>query len=76
MALVVQKFGGTSVADPAKIKAVAERVLEEQLQVEYVGVGDVDSDIKVVYGEVVGDYNDGLGHLAAGAGQVYNRQVK
>ena len=27
MALVVQKFGGTSVADPAKIKAVAERVL-------------------------------------------------
>ncbi|HFQ80859.1 MAG TPA: aspartate kinase [Desulfobacterales bacterium] len=27
MALIVQKFGGTSVADPAKIKAVAERVL-------------------------------------------------
>lgn len=27
MALIVQKFGGTSVADPQKIKAVAERVL-------------------------------------------------
>jgi aspartate kinase len=27
MALIVQKFGGTSVGDPAKIKAVAERVL-------------------------------------------------
>jgi aspartate kinase len=27
MALIVQKFGGTSVADPEKIKAVADRVL-------------------------------------------------
>lgn len=27
MALIVQKFGGTSVADPEKIKAVAERVM-------------------------------------------------
>jgi aspartate kinase len=28
MALIVQKFGGTSVADPDKIKAVARRVME------------------------------------------------
>ncbi len=28
MALIVQKFGGTSVADPEKIKAVARRVME------------------------------------------------
>ncbi|MBU4177427.1 MAG: aspartate kinase [Desulfurivibrionaceae bacterium] len=28
MALIVQKFGGTSVANPQKIKAVAERVME------------------------------------------------
>ncbi len=32
MALIVQKFGGTSVGDPAKIKAVAERVLGYSLQ--------------------------------------------
>ncbi|MFW8600880.1 aspartate kinase [Desulfobacterota bacterium M19] len=32
MALIVQKFGGTSVADPAKIKAVAERVLRTEKQ--------------------------------------------
>ncbi len=32
MALIVQKFGGTSVADPAKIKAVAERVLRTKKQ--------------------------------------------
>jgi aspartate kinase len=30
MALIVQKFGGTSVGDPAKIKNVARRVLETQ----------------------------------------------
>ncbi|ADH85512.1 aspartate kinase [Desulfurivibrio alkaliphilus] len=30
MALIVQKFGGTSVADPDKIKAVARRVLSKQ----------------------------------------------
>lgn len=29
MALVVQKFGGTSVADPDKIRAVAERVMKK-----------------------------------------------
>lgn len=28
MALIVQKFGGTSVADPEKIKSVARRVME------------------------------------------------
>ena len=28
MALIVQKYGGTSVADPERIKAVAERVIE------------------------------------------------
>ncbi len=28
MALIVQKYGGTSVADPIKIKAIAERVLK------------------------------------------------
>ena len=28
MALIVQKFGGTSVADPEKIKAVANRVMK------------------------------------------------
>ncbi|MCJ7600827.1 MAG: aspartate kinase, partial [Desulfobulbaceae bacterium] len=28
MALIVQKFGGTSVADPDKIKAVARRVMD------------------------------------------------
>lgn len=32
MALIVQKFGGTSVGSPAKIKAVAERVLRSQNQ--------------------------------------------
>ncbi len=32
MALIVQKFGGTSVADPIKIKAVAERVLRTKRQ--------------------------------------------
>ncbi len=32
MALIVQKFGGTSVGDPAKIKAVAERVLGNSRQ--------------------------------------------
>jgi len=32
MALIVQKFGGTSVASPEKIKAVAERVLRGQRQ--------------------------------------------
>lgn len=30
MALIVQKFGGTSVADPNKIKAVAQRVLKSK----------------------------------------------
>ncbi len=30
MALIVQKFGGTSVADPEKIKNVAKRVLQKQ----------------------------------------------
>ncbi len=30
MALIVQKFGGTSVADPGKIKNVAERVLRKK----------------------------------------------
>ena len=30
MALIVQKFGGTSVADPEKIKNVAKRVLKKQ----------------------------------------------
>ncbi|MEN8256539.1 MAG: aspartate kinase [Thermodesulfobacteriota bacterium] len=29
MALIVQKFGGTSVADPGKIKAVADRVMKK-----------------------------------------------
>jgi aspartate kinase len=32
MALIVQKFGGTSVGNPEKIKAVAERVLEYSRQ--------------------------------------------
>ncbi|MBU0663173.1 MAG: aspartate kinase [Proteobacteria bacterium] len=32
MALIVQKFGGTSVGSPAKIKAVAERVLKNKNQ--------------------------------------------
>lgn len=32
MALIVQKFGGTSVGSPAKIKAVAERVLRNKRQ--------------------------------------------
>ncbi|NOX26529.1 MAG: aspartate kinase [Deltaproteobacteria bacterium] len=32
MALIVQKFGGTSIATPEKIKAVAERVLRRQKQ--------------------------------------------
>lgn len=32
MALIVQKFGGTSVATPDKIKAVAERVLKKQAE--------------------------------------------
>ncbi len=32
MALIVQKFGGTSVANPDKIKAVAERVLRKQAE--------------------------------------------
>ncbi len=32
MALIVQKFGGTSVANPEKIKAVAERVLRVKRQ--------------------------------------------
>jgi aspartate kinase len=32
MALIVQKFGGTSVGSPAKIKAVAERVLRNKSQ--------------------------------------------
>ncbi|MDD3814722.1 MAG: aspartate kinase [Desulfocapsaceae bacterium] len=32
MALIVQKFGGTSVGSPAKIKAVAERVLRSKRQ--------------------------------------------
>ncbi|MFH2122384.1 MAG: aspartate kinase [Pseudomonadota bacterium] len=32
MALIVQKFGGTSVGSPAKIKAVAERVLKNKHQ--------------------------------------------
>ncbi|MBA3005945.1 MAG: aspartate kinase [Proteobacteria bacterium] len=32
MALIVQKFGGTSVGSPAKIKAVAERVLRNKKQ--------------------------------------------
>lgn len=32
MALIVQKFGGTSVGSPAKIKAVAERVLRNKNQ--------------------------------------------
>ena len=30
MALIVQKYGGTSVGDPARIKNVASRVLETQ----------------------------------------------
>jgi len=30
MALIVQKFGGTSVGDPDKIKKVAERVLRKK----------------------------------------------
>ncbi len=30
MALIIQKFGGTSVANPEKIKAVAERVLKKK----------------------------------------------
>ena len=30
MALIVQKFGGTSVADPEKIKNVAKRVLSKK----------------------------------------------
>lgn len=32
MALIIQKFGGTSVADPEKIKNVAQRVLENYKQ--------------------------------------------
>ena len=32
MALIVQKFGGTSVANPEKIKAVAQRVLSSYKQ--------------------------------------------
>jgi aspartate kinase len=32
MALIVQKFGGTSVANPEKIKAVAQRVLNKSLE--------------------------------------------
>ncbi|MBU0968122.1 MAG: aspartate kinase [Proteobacteria bacterium] len=32
MSLIVQKFGGTSVADPEKIKAVARRVMESSRQ--------------------------------------------
>lgn len=32
MALIVQKFGGTSVANPEKIKAVARRVLNKSLE--------------------------------------------
>lgn len=32
MALIVQKYGGTSVSDPDKIKAVARRVLEDSKQ--------------------------------------------
>ena len=39
MALIVQKFGGTSVADAKRIKAVARRVLDTQRAGNRVVVG-------------------------------------
>ena len=46
MALIVQKYGGTSVADPARIKAVAERVIETR---------KAGSDVVVVLSAMAGE---------------------
>ncbi|MCB2183975.1 MAG: aspartate kinase [Desulfobulbaceae bacterium] len=48
MALIVQKFGGTSVADPEKIKAVARRVIE---------CGKQDNQMVVVLSAMSGETN-------------------
>jgi len=50
MALVVQKFGGTSVASPARLKAVARSIIErkrrgEQLCVVVSAMGDTTDDL-------------------------------
>ncbi len=48
MAVIVQKFGGTSVADPDKIKAVAERVMK---------VAKAGNDMVVVLSAMSGETN-------------------
>ncbi len=54
MALIVQKYGGTSVADPPRIKAVAKRVIETR---------NAGNDVVVVLSAMAGE-TDRLIHLA------------
>ncbi|MDR3565440.1 MAG: aspartate kinase [Negativicutes bacterium] len=66
MALVVKKFGGSSVATPEKILAVAERVLRDKAQADKV----------VVVVSAMGDSTDDLISLAkAIIGNPYGREM-
>ena len=56
MARIVQKFGGTSVADPARIKAVAQRVKREV---------DAGNEVAVVLSAMAGVTNQLVGYAEA-----------
>ena len=70
MALIVKKFGGSSVATTEKIKAVAQRVLDgmqpdDQVVVVVSAMGDTTEDL--IDGHVVDDGRTGF-HRAFGDG--------
>jgi hypothetical protein len=50
--------------------------LQENLQIEYVGVCDIDANIKVGNNEMVGEFYGCLGHCRAGAYGVRQRQIE
>ncbi|BBB92639.1 MAG TPA: aspartate kinase [Methylomusa anaerophila] len=69
MALIVKKFGGSSVATPEKIRAVASRVLNEQKTgdktiVVVSAMGDTTDDLVTLAKEITGTID-----------QIYNREM-
>ncbi|MBT7943766.1 MAG: aspartate kinase, partial [Alphaproteobacteria bacterium] len=60
MALIVQKFGGTSVADMTRIKAVAETVKREQ---------DAGNNVVVVLSAMAGVTDQLVGYVADAGGR-------
>jgi aspartate kinase len=65
--LIVQKYGGSSVGSPERMRAVAERVMEgrrrgDELVVVVSAMGDTTDDLLALAGEVVGGGAVGMRH--------------